>query len=220
MKNLLLFSISFFCLLSCGQKKENKQEIIAYFNALEDSGFVAPFYTGSADDDSKYDSLSHCLKLLQAYANGESETFPAREVSQVMDDMALGIANSLSPCRTLFGDSLEYYADRFVQTAYENCPDVSLIADAVSDDGSWAVRIYPNPMNSYVFYLDGQGRKRMMKNNQIVYTMDSIRQIKPGRYECKTGKPYRYSFLRAVGGENKIGKIHFSPLGVFEVKYE
>ena len=213
MKKLFyIFLLSALVLSSCVGNKHQDNDIENLFSSLEDSGYHMPS-TGMYNIP--YDSLRKGITMLQAYKNGKLEEYPSNDVNRTLEEMIWGAQDCLLPSRTSLGDSLEYYMETFMERAYELCPDVGLITDVVSDDSCWGIRIYTRPMNSYIFYKDNHGKKRIMKTDKIAFYIKPIRKNGINKYVCSVKK----SGSIAGEDENIIGNIYFSPFGFFDMDY-
>ena len=124
-----------------------------YFAGLEDMVAVQDWnydtYSQTADEDRKeiIKDFYKAIDMLQNYADGSLEEYPAREIITELD--SIFSAEWMLYSEGGYDDFWALMAYRLLQQAVRYCPDISLISDFVSTDGG--VGIYDNTLRTETY---------------------------------------------------------------------
>lgn len=179
-------------------------DLKAYFAKIENEMVAVQYwnYETATDKEDLIKGFRDAVSDLQAYADGRSDNYPAHALKDQLDSI-LGTAWMFAS----EGDSYEFWAlaaYRFLQQMVRFCPDISLIADFVSNDGR--LGIYDTRVHEYVYYPcfspvfmlgdDGQWR---------VYAEDCFMPTKA--YRIVAGSESARRYLLSKHGEFKDVKL-------------
>jgi len=135
-----------------------------YFDSLLTTGnYLIPYHTDSAEEVS---AIVRSLTLLQDYADGKTDKYPAWAVKESLNSMILEIAYDESHGEFDIFDLMKMcitdnFFEIYMEQAIRLCPDVRLLTDRTSADGQIGILTFTNwsahSMLTYLIYKTKEG---------------------------------------------------------------
>lgn len=109
-----------------------------YMIALEDWNYDSYSRTARSDKKAILKRFNRAISLLHKYSKGRLTEFPAEEIMTEVNSMFRTIWMMESECD--YSQYMDHLVFRLLQQAVRFCPDITMISDFVSTDGSIAIR--------------------------------------------------------------------------------